>query len=91
MSELVGQTSEKEEKKVIIKMIGTLGPPKDKRSRVHPKTWGFWVRQKTWGLGGEKKVGPSKEMDKIWLGPSKDMSARISNKVSYWNHFHMFK
>ena len=22
------------------------------------------------------------KMDKIWLGPSKDMSARISNKVS---------
>ena len=33
---------------------------------VHQTTWAFWVHQSTWG--GEK-------LGKIWLGPSKDMSA----------------
>ena len=26
------------------------GPSIDMRSRVHQKTWGFWVHQKTWGF-----------------------------------------
>ena len=31
------------------------GPSIDMRSRVHQKTWGFWVHQKTWGFRRGKK------------------------------------